>query len=120
MMMGHDDYTDSDECSRWTAAPLEERRQSQRFPKEPGMDFAVICEPQRLTMQVEIHDESLGGIAVIVDDGEIFPVGQEVVIQYADERLRGIVRHVQPQDDGRFAVGFQCERLSDWHDLFDE
>ena len=58
-------------------------------------------------MLVPVCDESLGGLSLIVEDGERFPIGAEVGIAYAKSFFQAAVIHVQQRRDGRFVVGFQ-------------
>ena len=89
--------------------PVDELRTSTRFPRERGTDHAVIWHPQCGEMLVDVHDESLGGLGVYVAGADFF-VGQEVEIVYAGEFFRACVRHMEPQEDGEYIVGFACER----------
>jgi len=61
-------------------------------------------------MLVEVHDESLGGLGVYLEDVEFFVVGREVEVVYAGEFLRATVSHVESNEDGGYTVGFACER----------
>jgi hypothetical protein len=99
-LMSHHRYT-----------PVDELRSSSRFARERGTDVAVILHPQCEELLVDVHDESLDGLGVYVVDVEFFAVGQEVEIVYADEFFRARVRHVEPQEDGGYIVGFACERI---------
>jgi len=51
-------------------------------------------EPVVLT----VCDESYGGLGVLVPPGVNLEVGQEVVVQYRNAPMRGIVRYVIPHD----------------------
>jgi len=96
--MSHHLYTPVDELRNWT-----------RFSKERGDNFAVIWREGREEILAEVHDESLGGLGVILEDIAGFAVGQEFDLVYAGESMRGHVRHVEPHD-GEYIVGFECER----------
>jgi hypothetical protein len=85
-----------------------ERRESTRFPKEPGTDFAVIWRNRGDEQLVEVLNESLGGICIVMADVANFPVGAEATLVYHNDVLRGIVRHIQSRDDGMYLVGFEC------------
>jgi len=97
--MSHHQYT-----------PVDELRSSTRFMKERGSDAAVVLHSQCEELLVDVHDESLGGLSVYAKDAEFFAVGREVEIIYAGEFFRAHVRHVEPQPDGGYIVGFECER----------
>jgi hypothetical protein len=89
-------------------APGEERRTSTRFLKEPDSCFALIRHPRGAEITVEVHDESLGGLGLLLDDITDFDVGQVVEIDYLDCQLYGTVCHARPHPDGRYLVGFEC------------
>jgi hypothetical protein len=89
---------------------LEDLRQSTRFRKEPGTDFAVIWRPGGEEVLAEVYDESLTGICLVLADTSQFPVGTLAELIYHATPLHGEVRHVTPQPDGSFLVGFACER----------
>lgn len=93
--------------------PVDELRSATRFPKEDGTDFAVIWHDQCDEMLVEVHDESLGGLAVVVSEPDLFVVGHEVEIIYAGDFFRARVCHIEPYRANRFVVGFACERVMD-------
>ena len=97
--MSHHCYSTVDELRGWT-----------RFAKERGTDVAVVFHPQREQILADVHDESLAGIGLYLEDIEGFDVGQEVEIIYDNEFFRARVRHVEPQHDGDYIVGFDCER----------
>lgn len=92
------------------SCPAEERRQSTRFPKEPGSDFAVFWQTAGEETLVEVHDESLGGLCLVLSRLDELRIGAEVSIVYQRTLLQGIVRHIEPQPDGTFHVGFECRR----------
>lgn len=89
--------------------PVDELRSWTRFTKERGSDFAVILHPNREEILAEVHDESLAGLGLYLDDVTGLEVGQEVDVVYAGEFMRGRVRHVEPCD-GEYLVGLECER----------
>lgn len=88
---------------------LEDLRQSTRFRREPGTDFAVIWR-QSSEELVEVYDESLTGICLVLPDPSGFAVGTQADLVYHDVPLHGEVRHVTPQANGMFLVGLSCER----------
>ncbi len=90
---------------------VDELRKATRFVKEPETAYAVVFHPVLQKLSAEVHDESLGGMGLVLDDATHFCVGQEVEIAYLDSRFRAEVRHVRPHDEGRFLVGFVCESV---------
>jgi len=94
---------------------LEERRQATRFPKEESSEFAAVWKRpgDELLAEVEVHDESLGGISLVLDDVAETPVGASVHLAYAGQYCTATVRHWQPRSDGRFLVGFECTPLAE-------
>jgi hypothetical protein len=89
-------------------SPLAERRESSRFAKEPGTDFAVLWRTPGEEALVEVHDESLGGICVVMADAHGYPLGTEATLVYHNDVLQGRVRHIDRRADGMFLVGFEC------------
>jgi hypothetical protein len=89
---------------------LDDLRQSTRFRKEPGTDFAVIWRQPGAEVLAEVYDESLSGICLVLADASHFPVGAEAELVYHATPLHGEVRHVTPQDNGTCLVGLSCER----------
>lgn len=89
-----------------------ENRKATRFPKEPNSDFAAIWYPKELAGEVEVHDESLGGLGIIVPNASDFHVGLELGIVYAGEMFRAFVIHIQATDDNRARIGLQCQQQS--------
>ena len=53
----------------------------------------------------EIHDESLTGLAVLIDDVSKLSVDREVRLTFPDRQLWAIVRHIQPPVNGKYRVG---------------
>lgn len=86
----------------------DERRQSMRFPREPGTDFAAVLHPAQCEGRVEVANESLGGLGVIVDAPLLYEVGMAMELVYAGGYLTATVCHVTPTADGRFLVGLKC------------
>ena len=93
-----------------TAAALVEQRSASRFLREPKSDYASIWYPQELAKTVEVHDESLGGLGVFVDNGSDFAVGMELGVVYAGAMYRCYVRHAQRHSDGRTLIGMECQK----------
>ena len=93
-----------------SAAPtsVDERRDSTRFPKDSGMDFATIIHPESCAGHVEVHDDSLGGLGILVSDPATFDLGVRLEMVYAGSHLSGTVRHVTKQPSGDYLVGIDC------------
>lgn len=96
----------------------EERRKASRFRKEPESSYAVLLHPQREEMLAEVHNESLGGLAVFLAGDSAFAVGQELDVIYLGSFSRATVLRVEPQRDGRVLIAFDCEPLlpREWDD----
>lgn len=90
--------------------PVDELRSSTRFIKERGTDQAAIWNEQFNELVVEVHDDSLGGLGIYVKDAVCF-VGQQLEVVYAGEFFRARVCHVEPQDNGEYIVGLDCDRI---------
>ncbi len=90
---------------------LDDRRQSMRFPKEPEADFATIWFPPSMEMIAEVHDESLGGLGLLVPDAARFYLEQEVGMVYSGDLMKAVVRHIESRADGRYLIGFSCESV---------
>jgi hypothetical protein len=87
---------------------VDERRQSARFPKEPGADSAVVWQQPGREMLVYVHDESLHSICVVITEVSTLKVGATATIVYHSDVLDGTVRRIASQPDGSFLVGFEC------------
>lgn len=93
-------------------AGLDELRQSTRFRKEPGADSAVVWQVRGQEQLVDVYDESLGGICLVLRKVGTFAVGTTATIVYHSDVMEGTVRHIDPQADGTFLIGFECRP---WH-----
>ena len=91
---------------------FEDLRQSTRFPKEPGTDFAVICWAGGEGVLAEVHDESLTGICLVMAQASGLAVGTLAELVYHDTPLHGEVRHVTPRADGKYFIGLSCRSSS--------
>ena len=95
--------------SHHVLTPVDELRHWTRFAKERGSDFAVIWRPGSEEILAEVHDESLAGLGLYLDNVTDLDVGQEVEVVYSGEFMRGYIRHVEPL--GReYVVGVDCDR----------
>lgn len=72
--------------------------------------MAVVRCPNGESIPAHVHDESLGGISLFLNDLCDLAVDQEVEITFASETLRSRVRHVQRQEGGGFILGFACSQ----------
>ena len=85
--------------------PTDERRQATRFNKEPGTESVVLHMPNGVELTGEVQDESLGGMAVLLDEVQDLAVGAKVRISYAGDLLRAVVRHCSILPNGRQRLG---------------
>ena len=90
--------------------PASEARQWSRFGKPADMEFALILQPDREDILAEVHNESINGIGVLLDRATTLQLCRELDIVYLGELLRAQVCHYERRADGRYLVGFQCER----------
>lgn len=85
-----------------------EKRDSSRFARHPDSDFATMWLGDEDGPQtVEVHDESLGGISVFVDNRFPIHVDDLVRLQYSGALYQCQVRHVTPGE--RVLVGLSCQ-----------
>lgn len=76
------------------------------------MDTALLWLDNNEPVAVDVHDESLGGLGLYLDDIEGICTATEINIIYAGEALRAEIKHIERQPDGSFVVGFECEHAS--------
>lgn len=88
---------------------VSEERESTRFPKEPQTIYAAVWRVEGEEILAEVHNESLTGIALIVEPELGFQVGDVAHIAFAATVTRGTVRHLKLLQDGRVQVGFSCD-----------
>lgn len=93
--------------SSWLAA-IDERRRESRFPKEAGVERAVVWQQPGDELLVDVHDESLHGLGLILPDAASFPIGAAATIVYQHEVYDATVRHVERLPSGASLVGFEC------------
>jgi hypothetical protein len=86
-----------------------ERRSASRFRREPGWDSAIVRCPDGASLTGDVHDESLGGVSLILRDLAQLCVDQRVEIAFEGETLVSVVRHIRLQEDGDYIVGFSCQ-----------
>lgn len=109
---GGDIVMDEEEREARRLTAIDDRRQATRFRREEEEDSAAIWYPPGVEMMAQVYDESLHGIALIVDDAKEFKLGLQVEIAYAGSFLLGTVRHIEDYD-GRTKIGFQTTRITD-------
>jgi hypothetical protein len=90
----------------------DELRKSTRFRKERGTDTALLWLDDKEPELVDVHDESLGGLGLYLDDIEGICTATEITIIYAGEALRAEIKHIERQTDGTFVVGFDCAHVA--------
>jgi hypothetical protein len=90
---------------------LTDLRQSTRFEREFGVEEVVIWSVPGEERLAYVHDESLGGLGLYLDDVRGLDNGAEVDMVYAGQVLRGCIRHIEPRDEGGYVVGFECRSL---------
>ena len=89
--------------------PTDERRKATRFQKEPATEYVVLWGPDNLKLTAEVHNESLGGIAVLLTAPANLPVGTPLRLTYAGDSMQAVVRHSELLPDGRQRLGLQCQ-----------
>ncbi len=90
---------------------LTDLRQATRFGREFGVEEVVLWSTPGQELLAYVHDESLGGLGLYLDDVRGLDNGSEVDMVYAGQLLRGCVRHIEPLDEGGYVVGFECRPL---------
>ena len=88
---------------------VDELRQSTRFLVQPETEYAVIWSTPGHEILAEVHDESLGGLALVVNECEEMRIGDVWEITYLSRVYSGVVKHVEHRPDGARLVGFHCE-----------
>ena len=91
---------------------LTDLRQSTRFGRDYYAEEVVIWSVPGEETVAYVHDESLGGLGLYLDDLQGPDDGCHVDMVYAGQLLRGCVRHIEPQADGGYVVGFECQAAS--------
>ena len=88
-----------------------ERREASRFGRLAEDDFATLWLPHCEPILAEVHNESLQGICLVLDNDCGIGIGATVHIVYAGTCHLAQARHVEPHQDGRLRIGFHCEAL---------
>ena len=92
---------------------LTDLRQATRFGRDHGTEEVVIWSVAGEEKLASVHDESLGGVGLFLDDVQGLENGCRVDMVYAGELLSGTVRHIERQADDMYVVGFECHPTSD-------
>jgi hypothetical protein len=53
----------------------------------------------------EMLDESTEGVALLVKDGSVVQIGQEIRLTDGDRSVSAIVKHVHQREDGKYHLG---------------
>ncbi|MCA9123439.1 MAG: hypothetical protein H6822_10705 [Planctomycetaceae bacterium] len=96
--------------SNYPYTVLTDLRQATRFGREFGAEEVVIWSVPGEEKLAYVHDESLGGLGLYLDDLQGIENGTAVDMVYAGQLLRGSVRHIEPRDEGGYIVGFECHQ----------
>ncbi|MDA1051528.1 MAG: PilZ domain-containing protein [Planctomycetota bacterium] len=91
---------------------LTDLRQFTRFGREFGAEEVVIWTSPGEEKLAYVHDESLGGLGLYLDEVQGLENGSEVDMVYTGQLLRGCVRHIEPHAEGGYVVGFECHEIS--------
>ncbi|MCA9198788.1 MAG: PilZ domain-containing protein [Planctomycetales bacterium] len=92
--------------------PVDEQRQATRFPYAEGTKVAAVWREPGDELLVDVHDESLGGLGIIVDSTLGLEVGSCLNVIFAGEYMDGEVRHIEQIGD-RYLVGLRCQKVID-------
>ena len=84
-----------------------ERRQWTRFGADQQYEMVGLEFESGETHEGRLFDESFDGIGVLVDNGEIYRVGQQLELTYRDVRVGAVVRHIATRSDSATRVGLQ-------------
>ena len=84
-----------------------ERRQWTRYAGDEQNEMVGLETDSGETHQGRLFDESFDGIGVLVDNGEIYRVGQELEPTYRNVRVGTVVRHIGKKSDSVTRVGLQ-------------
>ena len=89
----------------------EERRHASRFGRLPDDDFAAIWVGNEEPELAEVHDESLGGISLILSTDCGIGIGSQAHIVYAGVCHLAQAVHVESFNEQQVLIGFQCEAM---------
>ena len=83
-------------------------RNATRIPVDSENVIAVLYRAPGEEMLVGVHDESLGGLGLKLDDARGLQLGAEYTIVFAGSVLTATLMHVTPEIGGGFVAGFRC------------
>jgi len=89
----------------------EERREATRFGKDPDGSHALLLCSEAEPRLAEVHDESLTGLGLLVEDAAGLEIRGARGVVYLSQVLEGTVRHIERIDDRRYLIGLSCEPL---------
>jgi hypothetical protein len=90
---------------------VDEQRRASRFEQSPDEVYAAVWIDGEEAILAEVHDESLGGIGLLLDIGCGIGLGSVINIVFAGSHYVAQVRHVKPWDHDRVLVGFHCDAV---------
>ena len=82
-----------------------DRRQWPRGPSD--VTEVTLWTGLKDSQRVEVLNESLTGIAVLVEDASKLHVEQEIRLSYKEQRMWAIVKHIRPAEGGRYWLGLE-------------
>jgi hypothetical protein len=88
---------------------VDEQRRASRFEQSPDEVYAAVWVDGDEALLAEVHDESLGGIALLLDNDGGIGLGSMVNIVFAGSHFVAQARHVETWDHDRVLIGFRCE-----------
>lgn len=88
---------------------VDELRRATRFVQPPDEVFAAVWLDGGDAILAEVHDESLGGLGLLLEMGCGIGLGSTVQVVFAKTHYAAQVCHMQPWDDHRLLVGLRCE-----------
>lgn len=92
-------------------AYVPDRRQ---WPRQSGNSQEVIVWTSENTSQpAVIHDESLTGLALLVDNVSELRIERDVKIVFPERQMWAIVRHISRHEPGWHRVGLEWGRSED-------
>ena len=88
---------------------IDEQRRATRFEKDPDSEFAAVWLSPHDEILAEVHDESLGGLGLLVDDASKMRPGVAAHVVYLGRLYHCMIRHVERQASGLWIVGMSCD-----------
>lgn len=94
-----------------TPLPLPERRFMLRYPSRGAAVVLRDNDVMRLGIEGKLRDISSNGVGLLMPEpltvGESIKVVLRNEIQKIERKVRGVVRHVTQQPDGRYLIGLE-------------